>query len=138
MTKNNNMLKQLPGFLKLAVVFFLLTSCVDDARLEDNLALWVGSWTCNEIEGDFAPQTYQIEIVEKVDYNEVAIKGLYNQGQLFSVDAEISGGSIFIPSQTVQQINIEGTGSLDNSEITLFFTANDGSGPDQVEAILYR
>ena len=85
--------------LSLAVLLIAFVSCVDDSDLYDNREFWIGSWTCSEIEGDFAPQTYPVEIVERVVLTEVGIKGLYNQGLSFTVIAEISGDNLVIPTQ---------------------------------------
>jgi hypothetical protein len=122
----------------LAVLLIAAVSCVDDSQLYDNREFWVGSWTCSEIEGDFAPQTYPVEIVERVVLTEVGIKGLYNQGLSFTVIAEISGDNLVIPTQIVDDIQIAGSGNLENEEIILFFDADDGSGVDQVKAMLVR
>ena len=73
----------------MAVLLIMAISCVDDSQLYDTRELWIGSWTCSEIEGDFAPQTYPVEIVERVILTEVGLKGLYNQGLSFTVIAEI-------------------------------------------------
>ena len=122
----------------LAVLLIASVSCVDDSQLYDNREFWVGSWTCSEIEGDFAPQTYPVEIVERVVLTEVGIKGLYNQGLSFTVIAEISGDNLVIPTQIVDDIQIAGSGNLENEEITLYFDADDGSGVDNVKAMLVR
>ena len=122
----------------MAILTMALFSCVDESDLYDNRELWIGSWTCSEIEGDFAPQTYPIEIVEKVVVSEVGIKGLYNQGLSFTVIAEISGDNIVIPAQVVDNIQIAGSGSLNEEEITLYFDADDGSGTDNVKARILR
>ena len=120
------------------VLLISVVSCVDDSDLEDNRDHWIGSWTCSEIEGDFAPQTYPVEIVEKVIVTEVGIKGLYNQGLSFTVLAEVSGDNLVIPTQVVDGIQIAGSGNLDNGEITLYFDADDGSFVDKVKARLLR
>ena len=115
-----------------------VVSCVKESDLNDNRELWIGSWTCSEIEGDFAPQTYPVEIVERVILTEVGIKGLYNQGLSFTVIAEVSGDNLVIPTQVVDDIQIAGSGSLNDEEITLYFDADDGSFADEVKAILIR
>lgn len=122
----------------LVVLFITTISCVDDSQLYDTRELWIGSWTCSEIEGDFAPQTYPVEIVERVILTEVGLKGLYNQGLNFTVIAEIAGDNLVIPSQEVDGITLAGSGNLENEEITLYFDADDGSGVDKVKALLVR
>ena len=122
----------------LVAVLFLLNACVKDSLHEDARDNWVGSWTCNEIQGDFAPQSYQVEIIERIDFTHVSIKGLYNQGYGFTVDAEVEGSLIEIPTQEFDVFTISGNGSLDNDVITLYFAIDDGSGNDNVTAKLYR
>jgi hypothetical protein len=124
--------------LFLGALLIGLVSCVDEQDLLDNREQWIGNWTCSEIEGDFAPQTYPVEIVERVVITEVGIKGLYNQGYGFSVIAEIEGNTIVIPTQTVDGIQIAGSGDLMEEEIVLYFDADDGSGTDLVKASLLR
>jgi len=125
--------------LLLAAVFFV-GACAEDSETLDLRENWVGIWTCSEVQGDFAPQTYQVEIIEKIGPTYVAIKGLYNQGQGFNLEADVDGYFIEIPKQTVNGIEISGSGDLDSKGdlITLFFNANDGSGDDAVKAILRR
>lgn len=131
--------KSIKWFNLLASVLLLgLVSCVDEADLLDNRDQWIGSWTCSEIEGDFAPQTYPVEIVERVIITEVGIKGLYNQGFNFTVIGEINGTSIVIPTQVIDGLQIAGSGDLINEEIILYFNADDGSGTDQVKASMLR
>ncbi len=122
----------------MAVLLITAVSCVNDSQIYDTRELWIGSWTCSEIEGDFAPQAYPVEIVERVVLKEVGIKGLYNQGLSFSVVAEISGDNIVIPTQEVEGIQVAGSGNLENEEIVLYFDADDGSGADKVKAMLVR
>ena len=132
--------RRLASFTSMLALVFFLGACAEDSETLDLRENWVGHWTCSEIEGDFAPQTYPVEIIEKIGPSYVAIKGLYNQGQSFTVEADVDGYFIEILSQNVQNIDISGNGSLDNhdGEITLFFTADDGSGEDAVKAILRR
>lgn len=124
----------------LSVLSVFFTSCVKEEDNLDTVDKWVGVWTCAEVEGDFAPQTYDIEIIGKTEGNQVSVVGLYNQGSSFFIDAEVSGDLIEIPQQTEYGITIYGDGVINTADdmITLFFTANDGAGPDNVKAILNR
>ncbi len=137
-TKNN--IKKIIWIVGLAATVFFIGACADDTETLDMRQNWVGLWTCVEVEGDFAPQTYTVEIIEKIDPGHVSIKGLYNQGQQFTVEADVDGFFIDIPTQTVDDFEISGNGNLDDQGdlVTLFFSANDGSGVDAVKAFLRR
>jgi hypothetical protein len=118
----------------------VLNSCVDETDLSNDREDFLGFWTCNEFEGDFAPQTYTIEIYASGSGNDVRIEGLYNQGNNFIVSGEVSGQTLFIDQQTVDGITLSGSGTMKSTldEFSLNFTANDGSGNDNVKARCIR
>jgi len=126
--------------LSLLALVLVLQSCEIEQDDNNSRADFLGVWTCNEIEGELAPQTYAVEIYAIGLSNSVGIIGLYNQGSGFVLNGEISGRNLLLPLQTVNGINIGGSGTIGTSldQITLNFTANDGSGNDQVKAILQR
>lgn len=126
--------------LILLVGFMFLQSCeIDDTEVSDRTN-YLGKWTCNEIEGEFAPTSYPITIESYGSGNSIRIRGLYNQGNNFSVEAGVSGRSLFIDQQTINGITISGSGVLSGNLnlLTLNFIANDGSGNDNVKAECYR
>ncbi len=123
-----------------AMMVFSMASCQKDVEEFDVRLDWVGSWTCNEVTGNFAPQVYQVEISEYGSGDQVSVTGLYGQGNQFVVYANVTSKSITIPFQTVDAINISGSGTINNDldYITFTLTVNDGSGNDNVSGFMER
>ena len=84
-----------------------------------------------------SPQFYQVNIVAGDADDEIVIEGLYNEVNS-KVVALVTGTQISIPNQNSAGVTYVGSGTAnaDYSQIALSFTANDGSGPDQIEAVL--
>lgn len=135
-----NYSKQLVRILGLAAFLFVTVSCEDDPIDVDDRTQWLGAWTCNETEGDFAPQSYTVTIYEGIQLDEIDITGLYNQGNSFTIYANVYGSQLVIPNQTVDGITIEGSGSISSSgnRVEIDFVANDGAGPDDVSGYMTR
>ena len=106
----------------------------DPASARDN---YLGPWLVNENTGRFAPQSYSIEIVAGMGDSDIIIEGLYNIPST-RVNATVNGLTLNIPNQTTDDISFRGSGTSNTShdQISLSFTANDGSGADNVEAVL--
>jgi hypothetical protein len=106
----------------------------DPAAIRDN---FLGQWLVNENMGQFAPQTYTVEIVAGAENDEMVLEGLYNFPAT-RVTVVLNGLDWIIPNQTTGSVNFVGNGTSNTSydQIALSFTANDGSGPDNVEAVL--
>ena len=122
-------------------VFLFLGACELDSPSSNVTRLdYLGSWTCNEFEGDFAPQMYTVEVESFGGTNEVKIFGFYNIGNGDAVKAEALGTTLFIFNQTVDGITFRGTGIMqpDLSTIDFEFTADDGGGIDNVKATWTR
>ena len=66
-------------------LLLLATSCVEETDPTNAREDFLGSWTCNEYEGDFAPQTYNVDVLPNGGGNGVIIRGLYNQGNNFDL-----------------------------------------------------
>lgn len=124
-------------FLLVGLVF---TACVEETNPENAREDFLGNWTCNEYEGDFAPQTYNVIVQASGSGNDARVIGLYNQGSSFSLSAYVSGSTIYIENQTVDGITISGFGNINNNldRVDMSFTADDGSGADNVKATWLR
>ncbi len=122
-------------FLLLAVIF-IVQGCEVDSDPTNAREDFLGNWTCNEFEGDFAPQTYDVQVYAIGTGHQVGISGFYNQGPAFTVTGDVSGATLFISTQVVDGITIAGSGTMNANfdRVDLTFTANDGSGPDNVKA----
>lgn len=124
----------------ITVFIFTVLGCVEETNPDNAREDFLGNWTCNEYEGDFAPQTYNVEVIATGPSNDVIIRGLYNQGPGFDIFGIVNGSSITIQNQTVDGIQIGGIGNINDNlnRVELSFTANDGSGVDDVKATWLR
>lgn len=138
-------LKRLPNravLFCLLPLLFLVAGCEPDNQDEDPLSIrdkYLGSWKVTENTGINHPQFYTVNIVAGDTEDEVVIEGLYNLSNT-KVAAQISGIQLSIPNQRSAEVNFIGSGSAnaDYDQIALSFTADDGSGPDNVEAVLVK
>ena len=126
--------------LLISTISLFITACVEETDPTNAREDFLGNWTCNEYEGDFAPQTYNVEVTPFGSGNEVRIYGLYNQGSSFVLSGSVSGKTIYIDNQTVSGIIISGFGNINNNldRVDVTFSANDGSGTDNVKATWLR
>lgn len=130
-------------FLYLTLIL-LVSSCQKDDEQDtsvssgDSRALYVGNWVCVEESQIYATSTYPVIInPHSTITNRVVVDFFYNlQSSGALVQFEINGNNVNIFPQTVNGFNISGTGTMINSsEIHLSYTADDGSGQDNVTAI---
>lgn len=128
------------AFRKTLAWGLLLTLAVACAPEDDDTVDFrddfTGSWTCQETQGDFAPQSYAVSVSKVGDENEISIRGLYNQGSTFEVSAQVDGPDFTIPTQSVDGFVLSGGGSVNNSGsiVYLNFAINDGGSTDNVSA----
>lgn len=124
-------------YLAFAALVALAVACApEDDNTVDFRDDYTGNWTCQETQGDFAPQSYAVSVSKVGDGNEIAIRGLYNQGSTFVVSAQVDGPEFIISTQTVDGFVLSGNGFLDNSgsNVYLNFAVNDGGSTDNVTA----
>lgn len=126
--------------LILASSFLVSCEADEDPTPQDYQAEYIGTWDCNEKTGVNSPQFYEVNISAGSTSNSIIINNLYQSGT--AVKATISGGfSLDIANQVSENINFVGSGSANANfgQITLNFTADDGSAtPDVIEAILVK
>lgn len=120
----------------------MLWSCETDNGEEDPLSIrdkYLGTWQVTENTGINNPQFYTVLIVNGDADDEVLIQGLYNESAT-RVVALVNGTQLNIPSQVSADLSFvgNGTANADYSQIALSFSADDGSGPDNVEATLVK
>jgi len=120
----------------LLATVFIYASCVEDNNTISVRENFIGSWTCTEYEGDFAPQTYNVEVTANGLYDGVRIWGLYNQGSSISLSGSVSGTTIYIDNQTVNSITYSGFGTINAAlnRVEVSFTADDSGISDNVKA----
>jgi hypothetical protein len=98
----------------------------------------VGIWRVNENSQIFGQTVFEVEIV-KTGANLVSIRNFYNLGFTHAVSATISGTGIQIGTQTTAGQTISGTGAMSNAtNLTMTYTANDGTGNDNCSAIFVK
>lgn len=132
------MTKFLKSGVLLVFATLLVIGCEKDPDESQNYQHdFVGRWTVVEKDGLNSPQNYTVEIVAGNDLNEIIINGFYNAPNT-AVKANLYGLSLEIPTQTTDSITFSGSGqaTVDFDQITISFTANDGTGEDNVKAIL--
>lgn len=124
----------------LLITAALFTSCVEDTDLTSDRENFIGAWTCTEYEGDFAPQTYNVEVTANGLYDGVSIWGLYNQGSSVSLSGTVSGSTIYIDNQIINGITYTGFGTINAAlnRVEVSFTANDAGISDNVKAYWLR
>ncbi len=124
-----------------SVLVFVVTGCLPDDD-NDNITQWVGEWTVRETSGEFAPQTYTINISRRpsVMGDRVNVRGLYAQGNDFMVVADAFGNDLEVPEQEVNGLTITALLNInDNGDrASLYMTVNDDSGNDQVSGELSK
>lgn len=130
------------SFLGLLSLALLTVACEPDNGEEGPATIrdkYVGSWQVTENTGINHPQFYSLTIRAGLEDDEIVLEGLYNL-QNTRVVALVSGTQLSIPNQVSDEVNFVGTGSAnaDYDQIALSFTADDGSGPDNVEAVLVK
>ena len=130
--------------LLLFLIAFSQYGCEDDnGNNEDgNFSRddYVGTWTCREISGPFAPQVYDVIMEAGTASDELVLRGLANQGVDFAVRARIVNQGFNIPLQTVDGLSITCTAATSGSisPTDLVFDLDDGSGESTTEAELTR
>ena len=126
------------------LIFLLLgttvIACVEETDPNNAREDFLGNWTCNEYEGDFAPQTYNVEVLATGNGNDVVIRGLYNQGTGFDLVASVSGSNIDIPTQEEAGFIVAGFGTINNNlnRVELSFSVDEGGLVDNVKATWLR
>ena len=107
------------------LLFITLGSCqiivYDELDYRDGRDNLVGQYELDEYsETTEYYYTYTIEIVKSCcDINEVYIRNFYDVG--IEVIAQFDGHRLIIPRQYIDDYEIEGTGKLNGSEITLSY-----------------
>jgi hypothetical protein len=126
--------------LLLIALITVTSACETDDNTEDplaNRAKYVGVWQVTENTGINHPQFYPVNISAGTEDDEIVITGLYNESGA-KVGAIVSGNTLSIPNQNTGGVSFQGSGQANASfsQISLSFAADDGSGPDNIEAVL--
>jgi hypothetical protein len=124
------------------ILLLLLNSC--EKKDYENTALTasklVGQWRCEEHSSIYKSTMdfYTVNItVNESDSSKVLIENFYQLGGFYQVEAHIASMSLNISSQIVDNMKIQGNGTIKSGfdEINWTYTVDDGSGLiDQVTA----
>jgi len=126
------------AFFTILAAGMLGVGCIEDpdiVNMETDRSQYLGTWEVTESEGFSAPQKYSLVISADTGAKGIILEGLYNIPGT-RVRASVQGRDLNIPNQESEGIQFFGYGKASAAfdRIDLNFTANDGSGPDQVEA----
>jgi hypothetical protein len=116
---------------------FCTISCVDEPLTTDVIDNITGTWGVTETSGSGDEQTFQVTIT-KVNDNTVKISNFNLLG--ITVEVDVSGLDLNIPSQTVDGFDISGNGTASRgyNRIDLDYTVDDGGGIETYSAVLIR
>ncbi len=131
----NFLIRCILSFCVLTVAFFVSCEVANDSLTDEEIATKiVGNWKVSE---QPSGTNYEITVSKQGSVN-ISISGFYNVD--ISVTATINEGNLIIPEQTAGGYKFKGTGVFSNSfnNITLNYTADDGSGVEQVTNKLTR
>lgn len=135
-------MKRLLRFTGIVSLFaILVVGCAEDTSPDDYSIReeYLGEWSANDREGWNAPAFYDIMITAGDDADQIYITGLYNHPSVV-LEAYINDYEVEIPSQISDSISFAGSGkaNVDFDQITFDYTANDGSGSDEVKTVCTR
>lgn len=122
------------------MALLVIVGCEEDIDPDVNLRdEYLGGWSANDKEGWNAPAFYDISIVSGSDPDMILIKGLYNHPNV-ELEAYVTDYEVEIPTQMSDSITFAGSGkaNVDFDQITFEYTANDGSGSDEVKTVCTR
>lgn len=122
------------------MALLVIVGCEEDTNPDVNLRdEYLGGWSANDKEGWNAPAFYDISIVSGSDPDMILIKGLYNHPNV-ELEAYVTDYEVEIPTQMSDSITFAGSGkaNVDFDQITFEYTANDGSGSDEVKTVCTR
>ncbi len=106
-------------FIIYSVLIF--TSCTkEDEELSPDIT---GEWKCSDSDsenGNYGTQSYTIDISKNT--NNYTITNYANLGITSEVTAQISGSSISVSEQVIDDITTHGTGTFTNNNKTVNFT----------------
>lgn len=129
----------LRSFVLVAMAVLVFVACEKDSDDEDYRSQYVGTWSANDREGWNAPAFYEINISLGNAEDELIIKGLYNHPNVELV-AVVNDFNLAIEGQTSDKIFFVGSAkaNVDFDQLTFTYTANDGTGDDEVKTVCTR
>jgi hypothetical protein len=126
-------------FLALSVGLF--ASCADenpiDAEAPDRNK-FLGNWKVKEQIGSSVSNYLAVVKIDSSNASSIKIGNIYNLGANENLKALVAGNSLSIAQQNITGISIQGNGVFSGTQFILNYTANEGSGPQSVQATYSR
>ncbi len=124
---------------KIALVAFsiavALTSCTTEDLNFDKRDDYTGNWICQESSSQLGTSSYNVSITKSTtDSTAILISNFYNLGFSKSAKAIVSGNSLTLNAQLVDNLNVAGSGVLSGTHINMTYTVSAG-GTDNVTAV---
>jgi hypothetical protein len=125
-------MKNLKYFLLVLFGASVLSSCTDDDPADPNIPgsdrdKFTGSWLCRETLTGSAPVTFTINIQKHGTDDTLYVYNFNNLGSQNFAIWLISSNSVTIPSQSVTQIALSGSGFYSNNKINLNYISDGDS-----------
>ncbi len=117
----------------------LLTSCAkEEEEPKPTTPTFTGNWYISEQSTDNGAGTYYVTIADSSNATHILFSYLYGFNK--KTYATVSGSNFTIPTQTIQGLNISGTGTLANANhINMkYLVQTTGTHYDTVTAVLTK
>ena len=116
----------------LLIVAVVAVSCSDDNSSDPTVPgsdrdKFTGSWLCKETVSGNSPNTFTINIEKHGSDDTLYVYNFNNLGSANYAIWLVSSNSVTIPSQTVTQTDLLGSGFYSNDKITLNYTSDSES-----------
>ena len=116
-------------------LIFCVISCVDEPLTTDVISNITGTWAVTETSSSNDVQNFQVTIT-KVSDNTVKMSN-FNLLSI-TVEMDVSGLDLNIPSQTIDGFSISGGGTVERgyNKINLSYSVDDTGGKETYDAVL--
>jgi hypothetical protein len=138
--KNFHMKKYTTKIAIVALIAVAFASCTsENLNNVDDRDDYTGNWSCQETGSSSGTSSYTVSISKSsTDSSAILIGNFYGLGASKTAIAFVSGNSLTIQQQTVDNLNVlSGSGTLSGNTINLHYSISQG-GIDNVDAVYTR
>jgi hypothetical protein len=128
-------IRNIIAFMAVGATVFLASCAKEDndpSGTGDARDKFTGSWTCNENSQQHGTSTYTMTINKAASPDQVIAKNFYGLGTSTNTVIVIDGNNMTIQAQNVSGNTLSGSGSYNNGNLSISFSADDGQHVDQV------
>jgi hypothetical protein len=128
-------IRNIIAFIAIGATVFLASCAKEDnspSGTGDVRDKFTGTWTCNENSQQHGSSTYTMTINKASSPDQVIAKNFYGLGTSTNTIIVIDGNNMIIQSQVVSGNTLSGSGSYNNGNLSITFSADDGQTVDQV------